>query len=190
MTLPALLRYLSLVCICVFLNACATQPPQVVATPVSDVSEATYLLGTGDKVNIKVFREDNLTGDFQLDDNGVISFPLVGVVEARGLTPRQLEDTLSKKLAAGFLKDPVVTVQVLSYRPFYILGEVKNPGSYPYVTGITIENAVALAGGHTYRGRKDVATVTRAAEGSVEQTVPVGTKVLPGDVITIKERYF
>lgn len=174
------------------LGACAggesLPPPAVGQQP--EISESTYLLGTGDRVNIKVFREDNLSGDYQIDDNGTISFPLIGVVEAKDTTARGLEQRLKEKLSSGFLKDPIVTVQVLSYRPFYILGEVKNPGSYPYVTGITIENAVALAGGYSYRGRKDIAVVTRAAEGSVEQTVPVGTKVLPGDVITIKERYF
>ena len=185
-------KKLLILALCVSLGACAggdLPPPQATATQ-PEISESNYLLGTGDRVNIKVFREDNLSGDYQIDDNGTISFPLIGVVDARNVTARGLEQRLKEKLSTGFLKDPVVTVQVLSYRPFYILGEVKNPGSYPYVTGITIENAVALAGGYSYRGRKDVAVVTHAGDNSAEQTVPVGTKVLPGAVITIKERYF
>jgi protein involved in polysaccharide export with SLBB domain len=188
-----MLHYKLLVLLFFFsLSACAVEEslsPQI-ASIQPEISESTYLLGTGDKVNIKVFRENNLSGDYQIDDNGTISFPLIGVVDTRNVTARGLEQRLKEKLSSGFLKDPVVTVQVLSYRPFYILGEVKNPGSYPYVTGITIENAVALAGGYSYRGRKDVAIVTHASDNSADQTVPVGTKVLPGDVITIKERYF
>jgi protein involved in polysaccharide export with SLBB domain len=149
----------------------------------------SYRLDAGDKVRITVFNETNLSGEFEIDGKGSLAYPLVGTIEAQGLTPRQLEQAIINRLNQGYLRDPSVSVEVLSYRPFYILGEVRTPGSYPYVNDMTVLNAVALAGGYTYRARTGSAVIKRAGSPA-EETVEPTTQVFPGDVITIKERYF
>lgn len=163
---------------------------QLAATPNPAADAATsYHLDAGDKIRITVFNETNLSGEFEIDGKGSLAYPLVGTIEAQGLTPRQLEQTLASRLNQGYLRDPSVSVEVLSYRPFYILGEVRNPGSYPYVNDMSVLNAVALAGGYTYRARTGSAVIKRAGS-STEEDVDPTTEVFPGDVITIKERYF
>lgn len=149
----------------------------------------SYRLDAGDKVRITVFNEENLSGEFEIDGRGALAYPLVGTMHAQGLTPRELEQALVARLNQGYLRDPSVSVEVLTYRPFYILGEVRTPGSYPYVNDMTVLNAVALAGGYTYRARTGSATIKRAGS-TTEETVEPTAQVFPGDVITIKERYF
>jgi polysaccharide export outer membrane protein len=156
--------------------------------PTADVAES-YRLDAGDKVRITVFNEENLSGEFEIDGRGSLAYPLVGTIAAQGLTPRGLEQAVIAKLNQGYLRDPSVSVEVLSYRPFYILGEVRTPGSYPYVNDMTVLNAVALAGGYTYRARTSSAMIKRSGSNT-EETVEPTTQVFPGDVITIKERYF
>lgn len=149
-----------------------------------------YRLGSGDRVRITVFGEDDLTGDFELDGSGMFSFPLVGTVNAQNQTVRELEGTIADLLLDGFLRNPQVSVEVLNYRPFYIVGEVNEPGSYSYRAGMTVINAVAMAGGFTFRADEDDIEITRRAAS--QQSLAAGplTIVMPGDVVKVKERFF
>lgn len=150
-----------------------------------------YQLGTGDKLRIIVFGEADLGGDYVVDGSGYVQMPLIGQVGAAGRTIHAFEAAVSAKLADGYLKDPRVSVEVTNYRPFYILGEVKSPGKYSYVTGMTVLNAVAMAGGFTDRAN-DSDVYIRHGGSSKEREVPVnGTiKISPGDIIRVKERFF
>ena len=150
-----------------------------------------YQLGAGDRIRLVVYGEPNLTGEFGIDGGGQLGVPLIGKIKAGGLTAAQLEKHIASKLSPDYLKDPSVTVEVISYRPFYIVGEVKNPGSYPYVSGMTVINAVALAGGYTYRARENDFKIERGTKNGIRKIEGApGTEVLPGDVITVDERFF
>lgn len=152
---------------------------------------AEYQLGSGDHIKIKVFGHDDLSADVYLDGTGTISLPLIGTIKAGGTTIRQLETMIADKLKPDYLRNPRVTVEVLNYRPFYIIGEVKNPGSYAFVNGMTIINAVALAGGYTYRARENSVFITRANDSArAKQRANHDSLVLPGDVIEVPERFF
>ncbi len=149
-----------------------------------------YILGPGDKVRITVFEEEDLTGEFEVTTSGMISFPLIGQVRASGGTLTQLETVIAQLLLDGYLKSPRVNAEVLNYRPFFIEGEVQAPGQYPYVSAMTIREAVAIAGGYTYRAREDDALLIRRLDANRQPTkVPVYTIVLPGDFIEIEERF-
>lgn len=148
-----------------------------------------YRLGSGDRVKVIVFGEDDLSGEFELDGGGAMSMPLIGTIQALSQSPRQLEENIATKLRDGYLKNPRVSVEVLNYRPFYILGEVNEPGSYPYRAGMNILNAAALAGGFTYRADEDDIEVSRGGEGTPQVMAPE-TIVQPGDVIRVNERLF
>ena len=153
--------------------------------------EAAYKLGAGDQIKVTVFGQEDLSGQFLVDGTGIISLPLIGNVRAGNVTTRELEEAIVDKLKPDYLKNPRVSVEVLNYRPFYIIGEVKNPGSYPYVSGMSIVNAVALAGGFTYRAREDRIFITRGADQTrTKQEATRDTVVLPGDVIEVPERFF
>ena len=149
-----------------------------------------YTLDTGDQVKISVFGHADLSGQFVVSSTGALAMPLIGEVGAKGRTLRELESAIIKKLKPGFLKNPQVSAEIVNYRPFYIIGEVKNPGTYPYVNGMRILNAVAIAGGFTYRAREKEILITRSKGGGKPQKVPPETPVLPGDVIEVLERYF
>lgn len=150
-----------------------------------------YRLDSGDKLRVTVYEEKDLSGDFELSGDGVVSLPLLGAIEAKGLSIRELETRIEARLEEGYLKNPRVSIEVMNYRPFYILGEVKEPGSYPYVNNMTVLNAVALGKGYTYRADKDKITIIRASDpNKVPTTVSPDTKVLPGDVVRIEERFF
>jgi polysaccharide export outer membrane protein len=155
-------------------------------------SDLDYRLGAGDKVRIIVFGESDLTGEFLVPGgNGTIAFPLVGDVRAGGLTVGELQGELEGQLKQGYLKEPHVSIEVLNYRPFYILGEVTKPGEYPYTSGLTVLNAVATANGFTYRA--DTAHVfIKHADDPVEHEFKLGSeiRVSPGDRIRIRERFF
>jgi len=152
---------------------------------------AEYQLATGDRVRVTVYGHEDLSGEFEIDPTGLIALPLIQEVEAQGLTARELEVAVTDALQPDFLKNPRVSVEILSYRPIYILGEVNQPGSYPYVNGMTVINAVAVAGGFTYRARKGRIRIDRTVDGeSVEIEAEAGTQVLPGDVINVPERFF
>lgn len=151
-----------------------------------------YRLGSGDHVRIVVFGQKDLTGKYLVDGAGTIAFPLIGQVRAGGLTASQLAREIASKLSPEYLRHPQVSAEVLTYRPFYILGEVKSPGSYPYVSGMTVINAVALAGGFTPRAEEDDFSLTRTGkEGErVKIEANQNTPVKPGDVIRVPERWF
>ncbi len=154
-------------------------------------AQEDYRLGTGDLLRITVFGEADLSGEFKVSDTGTVSVPLIGEVSAEGLTASQLEVSITDALQPDYLISPSVGVEVLNYRPFFIMGEVRNPGSYPYVSGISVVEAVALAGGFTYRARTGEVFVRRAgADSDSEQLVSVSVPVLPGDVIRVRERFF
>lgn len=150
-----------------------------------------YALSGGDKVRVVVFGDASLGGEFTISGSGFISLPLIGEVDVRGLTSTQLQDRIAARLADGYLKDPRVAVEVLSTRPFYILGEVNKPGQYPFADGLTVQGAVAQAGGYTYRAKTKQALIKHAGQ-DVETSVRVSaeTMVAPGDTIRIKERWF
>lgn len=153
--------------------------------------QSAYQLGSGDKLRVTVFGDEDLSGEFDLDGAGNFSMPLIGKVVAGGLTLDQAEDEVERLLLDGYLVNPRVSIEVLNYRPFYILGEVNSPGSYAYVSGMTVLNAVALAGGYTYRAREENVRITRASDPE-KQEVPVSITevVLPGDIIRVPERHF
>lgn len=163
---------------------------EVSPTPVS--APGTYRLSPGDKLKVTVFNEQDLTGEFQVNERGNVAFPLVGEVQAANSTPDEFQQRLTARLRGKFVKNPRVSVEVTNYRPFNVLGEVRNAGQYPYRPGLTIQDAVALAGGFTYRANTRTVYVRRAdanAEISVStdgERVPV----LPGDNIRVPERYF
>lgn len=151
-----------------------------------------YLLGPGDKVRVAVFGEEQLSGEFLIANNGGVAMPLIGEVPAGGLSPANFRTEVENKLnASGLVRAPRVSADVISYRPFYILGEVNEPGQYPYVIGMTVTKAVATARGFTYRANTQTVYVTR--EGARNETpVPVtaATWIGPGDTIRIGERLF
>jgi len=150
-----------------------------------------YRLGPGDRVRITVYGQNNLTGEYAIDGNGLLSFPLIGQVQAGGMTAAELQRAITDKLSPDYIKDPSVAAEVLTFRPFYILGEVRTPGSYPYVNGMGILNAVALAGGFTYRAHEEKFYIIRTTNGHREKMAATPeTDVRPGDIITVRERYF
>lgn len=148
-----------------------------------------YRLGSGDKLRVIVFGEEDLSGEFEVDGMGIVSLPLIGLIEAQGVTLRSFERTVQAMLSEGYLKDPRVSAEVLNYRPFYIIGEIEEGGEYPFVSGMNVLNAVALAGGYTYRGNTNKAFITRRGHDREFLAVP-RTAVYPGDVIRVPERFF
>ncbi len=159
--------------------------------PVWAAASVDYRLGPGDLLRVVVFGHEDLSGEFEVKGSGHVSLPLIREVKAEGLTLRQFEQAVIDSLKPDFLINPRVSVDVLNYRPFYIIGEVKRPGSYPYVNGMTVVNAIALAGGYTYRARENEVLITRTREDAKKQE-PANhqTVVLPGDVIEVPERFW
>ena len=153
------------------------------------VSALAYQLGSGDKLRVIVFGEEDLSGEFEVDGTGIVSLPLIGQIDAQGVTLRSFEETVEEMLSDGYLKDPRVSAEVLNYRPFYIIGEIEEGGEYPFVNGMNILNAVALAGGYTYRGNTNKAFITRRGHEHEFPAMPE-TRVHPGDVIRVPERFF
>jgi polysaccharide export outer membrane protein len=150
-----------------------------------------YRLGADDKIRVITFGEDSLSGEFLVSGAGKVSMPLVGEVQAAGLTIPEFQHEVETALKNGYLKDPHVSVEVLTYRPFYILGEVQKPGEYPYTNGLTVLNAVATANGFTYRANTKKVFIKRA-DSSTEEEYPLTSTmpVAPGDTIRIAERLF
>ncbi len=162
--------------------------PVASAAPVAD---ADYQLGSGDKVRVTVYGEPSLSGEFFVNGSGMMSLPLVGEVKAAGLSVSQFQDAVQKALSDGYLKEPRVSCEVLTFRPFYILGEVDKPGTYPYTSGLTVFNAVATAGGFTYRADKGKVFIKRLGESEEHKyTLDPTVTVAPGDTIRIGERFF
>jgi polysaccharide biosynthesis/export protein len=169
----------------------------VVAAPTAYVEpmpvryEAAYHLDAGDRLRVVVYGQEGLTNTYAIDAGGSITMPLIGSVPARGRTTAGLAAAISTKLRAGFIRDPSVAVEIEAYRPFFILGEVAAPGQYPYVPNMTVESAVAIAGGFSPRARRDSVTVTHTdASGTARFMVPPGSPISPGDTVLVSERWF
>ncbi|MDH3581170.1 MAG: polysaccharide export protein [Hyphomicrobiales bacterium] len=154
-------------------------------------ASAPYRLDSGDRLRVVVFGQENLSRPYTVDGGGFISMPLIGAVKSRGSTTFELEDRIASKLRSKYVKDPKVTVEVQNYRPFFILGEVRRPGQFPYVSGMTVRTAVAIAGGYTERARESKVKLTRGKNGH-EQTLKVSGShpIRPGDTIYVMERIF
>jgi polysaccharide export outer membrane protein len=184
--------FLFLAVAAVLLGAVVEGRPSVARAQTPPVNlEAEYKLGPADKVRVTVFGEESLSGEFLVSGNGKISMPLVGDVQAAGLTVPEFQAAVQTVLRDGYLRDPRVSAEVLNYRPFYILGEIEKPGEYPYTNNLTVLNAVATAGGFTYRAAKDRVYVKRSGEEAERrEALTATTRVWPGDTIRIGERLF
>jgi polysaccharide export outer membrane protein len=185
-------RFLPFVMLAILsLGACASRSLDYRAEFFDASQQGPYTLGSGDKLRIIVYGQDNLSNLYAVDGSGRISMPLIGAVRANGLTTRALESQIAAKLRNGYLRDPQVSVEVDQFRPFFILGEVNQSGQYPFVAGMTVQTAVAIAGGFTPRGAQSYAVVTRNINGEpMTSEVPITYPARPGDTIAIKERLF
>jgi polysaccharide export outer membrane protein len=161
------------------------------AAPMPVAYDAAYRLDAGDKLRVVVYGQEGLTNTYAIDAGGSITMPLIGAVPARGRTPAGLASEITGRLRNGYIRDPSVAVEIESYRPFFILGEVAAPGQYPYVPNMSVESAVAIAGGFSPRARRDLVTLTHTdGAGSSRVVVPLGTPLNPGDTVLVGERWF
>lgn len=188
---PGLLTLGRAACVLSFLGACA---PGRDLPPVPPISRTeNYRLGPGDRVRLITYGEEQLSNEFRVSDSGNVALPLLGTVPARGLTTGELGSAIAQQLQRrNLLRSPSVSVEVVGYRPLFVLGEVARPGEYPYQPGMTMLSAVTVAGGFTYRGVQDRAYIVReqAATQAVEGLLRPQDYVQPGDVIKIYERVF
>lgn len=154
--------------------------------------DLSYILGVDDAIKVVVFGEADLSNTYKIGSTGSISFPLIGEIVLSGKSIREAEDLIEAKLSDGYLIEPSVSIEISSYRTFYILGEVRSPGSYNYQNGVNVLKAVALAGGFTYRAnKKNVQILKTRKDGSdLYDKMPVSTSITPGDIILVKERFF
>jgi len=167
----------------------AALPAQETAVDAAEPQQESYRLGPTDVIIVKVHNHEDLSGTFQLDGSGLISMSLIGQVEAEGLTTAELESRITDMLRPDYLVNPRVTVRVENYRPYYLIGEAANTGAFDFRQGMTFMEAIAIAGGYSYRAKKDIVFVKRGgAEEEVE--MKVHEKVQPGDIIRVAERLF
>lgn len=171
------------------LGGCATAPKQE-APSVAEVRE--YRLGAGDGLRLIFYGEDKLNGEYQIASDGRLALPLVGVLDANGKTLPELQEVIRAAYAkGGYLLDPKVAVEIMHYRPFFVLGEVNAPGQYPFIPGMTVRQAIATAKGYTYRAQQGTAMITRWGEAAeTPYKLSPGTAVTPGDTIRVPERHF
>jgi protein involved in polysaccharide export with SLBB domain len=183
----------------VLVGACSQQSP---VTPLATTNGTSNLggtsesarihrLGIGDKVKITVFGEADLSGQYEVGANGILSLPLIGEIPAKNSSIGDVREAISRKLRTGYLKNPKVSVEILSYRPFYVHGEVRGSGEFAFKNGVTIRDAIAIAGGYTYRANLDYVLLIR--EGTAQEVrvnLPSIYGVMPGDNIRIPERFF
>lgn len=195
-TLRSLLAMMALA-LGLLLSACGTGPTAgardagTAAEAVATRSVAAYTLGSSDRLRIAVFGHPDLSGEFEVDGTGAVSLPLIGQVAAEGLTTIQLEQTIANKLSDGYILNPRVSAEVINYRPYYILGEVGRPGEYPFTSGLTVPNAVAAAGGFTYRANKRVIFIRSVdSDREIAYDLTPTTVVKPGDTLRVGERIF
>ncbi len=160
--------------------------------PLQEITTAPYRFGAGDQIRVTTFDEEGLTGEFRVGDGGNIAFPLIGNVRAGGRTPDQLATAIGDELKRRrLIRDPSVVVEVVNYRPIFVLGEVAKPGEYAYKPGMTMLTAVAVAGGYTYRAVTDYASVVRVEENTAKEGRVARQSLLePGDTVTVFERRF
>ncbi len=155
------------------------------------VMDPSYRLDSGDRLRVVVFGQQNLSRTYSVDGGGYISMPLIGAVAARGATTFELEQRIADQLRVQYVKEPQVSAQIEAYRPFFILGEVRRAGQFPYVNGMTVQTAVAIAGGYTERAKESKVQLTRRMNGgAITHTVPTNYPVRPGDTVYVKERFF
>jgi len=173
------------------ISGCAQDRAPALSADAAAAPREPYRLGLGDKLRINVYGQPALSGEFQVSGAGTVNMPLIGEVPAVDLTAKELETMLVERYADGFLQNPSIVVEVYDFRPYYVLGEVERPGSYPAREGTTLLGAIASAGGYTYRANQKRIFIQRAGE-SVEYEVDPQTTVTvnPGDVIRVAERYF
>ncbi len=190
--MPSSFRAIMLIFAAIFLHAGpAGAVESVAASQPSPSAVAAYRLGVADKVRVIVFNEQSLTGEFTVNSNGDLSMPLIGDVPVAGKTTGEVIADIEKLYADGYLRDPRISIDILSYRPFFILGEVSKPGEYPFSNGLTVMNAVATAQGFTYRANKGKVFIKHAGQDKEERVdLAADLAVLPGDTIRIGERYF
>ncbi len=196
-TFPAFLRLLVLAAVAV-LAACDPSPPMSVQTLqqpsqiTQSIRMAEYRVAPGDRIRVVVLSDTELSGEYEIDSAGMISPRMAARVQVVGMTPTEIEDMLRNRYRAdGLLRSPRLSVDLVARRPFYILGEVTRPGSFPYVSGINVAQAVAIAGGFTRRASKTRITVQRFNQTlGMEETVTEDTPVGPGDIIRVPERWF
>tara|TARA_R110001606_G_scaffold84674_2_gene192407 strand:- start:110 stop:679 length:570 start_codon:yes stop_codon:yes gene_type:complete len=184
-------------CAGLVLSACDTTheelplQPGIIGAPVAGQPVENYRLSVGDRVAIKVFGQAELSGEFEIDANGQISYPLLGQVQAVGHSLDELRGIITSDLNRDFVVDPRVSVEVLNFRPFFILGQVNAPGSYPFVGGLTVRQAVAVAGGFTRRARQsDVIVVRETGSGTQRFRATLNARILPDDTIEVERRLF
>ncbi len=170
------------------LGACA---PTLYTGPLDGQIEGPYILSSGDRLRIIVFGQENLANIYTIDSEGRISIPLIGPVKVAGGTTQDAARTIEAKLRGGYIREPKVTVEIEVYRPFFVLGEVLNPGQFPFVNNMSVQTAVAIAGGFTPRADQNYAELTRPiSEGLITANVPITYPMKPGDTVVIKERWF
>jgi polysaccharide export outer membrane protein len=171
------------------LGGCST--PRYSAAVLRTPIDAPYRLASGDRLRVIVFGQENLSNSYSVDGAGNVSLPLIGLVPAQGSTTAELGRAIEARLRQGYVRDPSVSVEVEAYRPFFILGEVTLAGQYPFVNGMTVQNAIAVAGGFTPRGAQDSVDLTRMVDGKpVTASVPMTFAVRPGDTVQVRERFF
>jgi len=157
----------------------------------SEQTRATYQLGAGDKLSITVFNQDDLSGEYTINGAGRFVMPFIDRIPAAGLTIPELSDLIVSKLKPDYLLNPRVSIEVLNFRPYYIIGEIASSGSYPFVEGITYLNAVAIAGGFSYRAKKNYVKVKRSENTTGDELeLQLNDFVKPGDIIRVAERLF
>ena len=166
----------------------------VMAAPVAFVppdTQGPYTLDSGDRLRVVIFGQDGLTNAYAVDAGGRIDMPLIGSVPARGVTTDELASRIADRLRQGFIREPHVAVEIEAYRPFFILGEVTAPGQYPYVANMSVETAVAIAGGFGPRGFRREVTISRTVNGqTVRFEAPINCPIRPGDTVVVQERWF
>ena len=193
----------ALIALALFTAACDTTPntnPTGQASSAGDQSlsgipattqSSEIKLEAGDKVRVTVFGEDKLSGDYQVNTAGYVALPLAGSVKVSGMTGPELERALEQKFKGPYLRNPRVTVEVLTFRPFYVLGEVQKPGEYPFRTGLNVLSAIAIAGGATYRANTSKVMIQRSgSSGLREYPQSPDVPIMPGDLVRVPERYF
>ena len=186
---------LVLFAMCWLVSACGSDVQHVTAAEqkaLETEAQAPPKLQAGERIHVTVYGEPTLSGDFQIDPSGLVSLPLAGTIKAAGQTQQQFEHDLEQRLSStNYIKNPKITVSIAEFRPFYILGEVEKPGSYPYMGGLNVLSAIALAGGRTYRANQDRILIQHPGESSMrEYDLSTPIPVLPGDIIQVPRRYF
>ncbi|NVK34935.1 MAG: polysaccharide export protein [Rhodobacteraceae bacterium] len=183
------LRLFVAIAMCFAVSACSgyRRPPAAF----HEMLTQPYRLDSSDTVRIIVFGQTDLSNTYAIDQAGYISFPLIGNVAARGRTQQELSQEIARKLKQGYLRDPDVSVEVATYRPIFVMGEVQSAGQYSYVTGMTVQNAIATAGGFSPRAQQKSVDITRQINGEIlNGRVPISDPIRPGDTIYVRERYF